>query len=306
MSSRQVKKIATNKLDDYLKLSRSVVSKPVPHVDKFVGVSMALALFGALQTVEAQMVYSGVQNIACALAGNTNRCYANIDLAGGNDFEIHRNHAFGNQFIQVDDVAGGGFAINGFNGNGIGSYAYPYALVANAPIGPAGPWGFGVGQANTLSEINNGYPNDRWTPLPNGTTRFIGIRGVHAGQTKYGWIRLTKNAFGNFTIVDWAYNNTPNGAVLAGNSLVTSAGVSVSGRVLTSDGRGLRNAVVTLTDAGGNVRSVRTSAFGYYQIDEIPTGQTVVIGVQSKLFQFTPRTLVVGDALTDIDFIGAN
>ncbi|HMT08537.1 MAG TPA: carboxypeptidase-like regulatory domain-containing protein [Pyrinomonadaceae bacterium] len=305
MRLKQTKKVATNKLDDYLKLSRSVVSKPVPHVDKVVGASMALALFGALQTVEAQMVYSGPQNVPCNLTVANQRCYANIDLAGGNDFEITRNVVAAQIFVQVDEVPGGGFEINGFNAQFAGGYVYPYALAAGALIGPASPWFTQAGQANSLSD-NGFYPNHKWESLPNGTTRFLGIRGTIGGQTKYGWIRLTKNGFSNYTIVDWAYNNTTNGAVLAGNGVATSAGVSVSGRVLTSDGRGLRNAVVTLTDVNGNVRTARTSAFGYYQIDEIPTGQTVVVGVQSKLYQFAPRTLTVGDAITDLDFIGSN
>jgi hypothetical protein len=44
----------------------------------------------------------------------------------------------------------------------------------------------------------------------------MGIRGTIGGNTKYGWIRLTKNGFGNYTIVDWAYNNTTNASILTG------------------------------------------------------------------------------------------
>ena len=33
---------------------------------------------------------------------------------------------------------------------------------------------------------------------------------------------------------------------------------------MMSDGRGLRNATVTLTDSNGNVRSVLTGSLGYY------------------------------------------
>lgn len=304
MNKRSFKKGLKYSLDNYVELSRSVVARPVPHADKFVGVSMALALFGALQTVEAQMVYSGIQNVACNLAANSNRCYANINLAGGNDFEFHRNHVGGQNFIQVDEVPGGGFELNGFQAQVVGGYVYPYALAAGAVIGPASPWGFQAGQANSMSD-NGFYPNHKWEPLPNGTTRFLGIRGTIGGQTKYGWIRLTKNGFGNYTIVDWAYNNTTNGAVLAGNAIATSAGVSIGGRVLTSDGSGLRNAIVTLTDASGQMRSVRTSAFGYYRFDDIPTGQTVIVSVQSKRFVFNSQTLTISDAISELDFVGS-
>src|SRR5438445_11661629 len=40
--------------------------------------------------------------------------------------------------------------------------------------------------------------------------------------------------------------------------------VSVSGKVSTPDGRGLRNAIVTITDSLGVKRTVTTSSFGFY------------------------------------------
>lgn len=301
MKTKRTEKKSASKLDGYLQLSKSIVSKPVPPTDKALGVSMALALFGALQTVDAQIVYSGTQNIACNLVANSNRCYANINLAGGNDFEIHRNVVGAQVFIQADEVLGGGFDINGFNAQVAAGYVYPYALVQSAVIGPAGPWGFQAGQANSLSD-NGFYPNHKWESLPNGTTRFLGIRGTIGGQTKYGWIRLTKNGFGNFTIVDWAYNNTTNQQILAGLQVPSAANVSISGQVLTSEGRGLRNAIVVLTEASGQTRTARTSTFGYYRLDEIAVGQTVVMSVQSKSYQFDSQVINVNDNLGNIDF----
>ena len=82
-----------------------------------------------------------------------------------------------------------------------------------------------------------------------------------------------------------------------------AATVSVSGRVLSSDGRGLSNAVVSLTDSNGNSRTTRTSSFGFYHFDEIEVGQTVVINVRSKRFQFELRVLAIGEDLTDVDFV---
>ena len=83
----------------------------------------------------------------------------------------------------------------------------------------------------------------------------------------------------------------------------TAANVAVSGRVLTANGSGLRNAFVTLTDSSGVTRSARTSSFGYYRFEEVATGQTYVVGVRSKEYQFTPRTINVANELTDVDFI---
>jgi hypothetical protein len=87
------------------------------------------------------------------------------------------------------------------------------------------------------------------------------------------------------------------------NQLVpTAANVSVSGRVLTPEGRGLRNAVVQLVDSNGNIRTSRTSTFGYYRFFEIEAGQTVIVSVTSKRYQFTPQTISLLESLTDVDF----
>lgn len=83
----------------------------------------------------------------------------------------------------------------------------------------------------------------------------------------------------------------------------TAAGVTVGGRVLTSNGRGLRNAIVTLTDTAGVTRRAVTSSFGYYRFEDVEAGQTYVIAVRSKRYQFTPRVISVTDELTDVDFV---
>ncbi len=87
-------------------------------------------------------------------------------------------------------------------------------------------------------------------------------------------------------------------------SVPTAAAVSVSGRVLTPDGRGLRNAVVKLTGSQGVTRTVTTSSFGLYSLENLQSGQTYVISVVSKLYRFAPRTLPVNDNLTGMDFVG--
>jgi uncharacterized delta-60 repeat protein len=83
----------------------------------------------------------------------------------------------------------------------------------------------------------------------------------------------------------------------------TAASVSIAGRVRTSDGRGLSNAIVYLTNTAGITRTTRTSSFGYYRFEEIESGQSVVLGVSSKRYQFEPRVLSISEELTDVDFV---
>ncbi len=84
---------------------------------------------------------------------------------------------------------------------------------------------------------------------------------------------------------------------------VVAAAISIAGRILTTDGRGLRNARVTLVDQNGNSRTALTGAFGYYSFTEIEVGQTVIISVSSKRFQFAPQVVSVSEELTNLDFI---
>ncbi len=81
-----------------------------------------------------------------------------------------------------------------------------------------------------------------------------------------------------------------------------AASVTVSGKVMAQDGRGIRNAIVTMTDASGNIRSYRTSSFGYFTFDEVEVGQTYVFQVQSKRFTFAPQAITINDELTELNF----
>ncbi|MBV9240841.1 MAG: carboxypeptidase regulatory-like domain-containing protein, partial [Acidobacteria bacterium] len=81
----------------------------------------------------------------------------------------------------------------------------------------------------------------------------------------------------------------------------TAARVSVSGRVLTSDGAGLRNAVVNMRDANGRIRTAITSAFGYYRFDNVDAGN-YVMAVSARKFTYQARIISVNDELTEENF----
>jgi hypothetical protein len=82
----------------------------------------------------------------------------------------------------------------------------------------------------------------------------------------------------------------------------TAAAVSISGRVLTPQGRGVSRAQVYLTNQNGEILSRRTSTFGHYRFDDIAAGQTVVISVVSKRYSFAPQVLNASEGITDLDF----
>ena len=84
---------------------------------------------------------------------------------------------------------------------------------------------------------------------------------------------------------------------------VTVADVSVSGRIMTTNGYGLRNAVVILTDAEGGMQKALSSSFGYYRFNDVQAGETYVVIVSSKRLYFSPQVVSVMEELTGIDFI---
>lgn len=84
----------------------------------------------------------------------------------------------------------------------------------------------------------------------------------------------------------------------------TAAMVALSGRVLTAKTRGISKARVTLTDANGEARSILTNPFGNFRFDDVEAGQTYIISVKSKRYQFANETQVVfvSDEITGLDF----
>lgn len=99
------------------------------------------------------------------------------------------------------------------------------------------------------------------------------------------------------------------GVVLGGSSAMsapaTLPGVTVSGRVTAPDGRGLRNAVVTMTDTYTNAtRTATTSAFGFYTFSDVPRVARYTIAVSSKRYRISSRVEdVILDALGNVDFV---
>jgi hypothetical protein len=85
----------------------------------------------------------------------------------------------------------------------------------------------------------------------------------------------------------------------------TAAGVSLSGRVTTADGAGIRNARVTITgNSLPEPRVVTTGSFGYYSFDGLTAGETYVVTVNSQryTFQVPSRVYTLIDNIVDADF----
>ncbi|MBL8183048.1 MAG: hypothetical protein JNL64_15725 [Blastocatellia bacterium] len=99
-----------------------------------------------------------------------------------------------------------------------------------------------------------------------------------------------------------SYSQWTGGELLA----PSSANASIGGRVVTASGQGIRNAAIVVT--GNSLPQpiiAKTGSFGYYTIAGLNVGETYVVTVVSKRFDFSQpsRLISLSDNVTDIDFI---
>lgn len=83
-----------------------------------------------------------------------------------------------------------------------------------------------------------------------------------------------------------------------------AAAATVSGRVTSPSGIGVRNAVVSITDSRGIRRTATTSSFGFYSLVGVNVGETQTISVNTKRFRFTPQILQINGNVSGLDFAG--
>lgn len=135
------------------------------------------------------------------------------------------------------------------------------------------------------------------------------VAGTESGYKLYRWNALTSTAVTPFTLNTAANTVSVTGITsfsdwTIGNLAPTAAEGGVSGRVLTSEGAGLRNATVIITDPSGAQRTALTGAFGYFSIEGLATGVSYTVTVRSKTYQFAPRLIFLDDDIANLELIG--
>lgn len=88
----------------------------------------------------------------------------------------------------------------------------------------------------------------------------------------------------------------------------TAAPASISGRVLTAYGQGIRGAIVTVN--GGDLagpRSLTTGTFGYFRLDGLHAGQAYVISVYSRKYSFieSVRLINLTEDAANVNFVAS-
>jgi hypothetical protein len=141
----------------------------------------------------------------------------------------------------------------------------------------------------TCTISGNNYAFFFTTSVPLGVGQFVTATATATGT-----------AFAPQAVGDTSEFSDAAAVVLAPPS---AASVTLAGRVMSGKNRGVSNASLYLTDSSGEIRVARTNAFGYYQFTEVRAGETYIISVSHRSYQFTPQVITVSEELADVDFL---
>ncbi|MEO7660492.1 MAG: S8 family serine peptidase [Pyrinomonadaceae bacterium] len=155
---------------------------------------------------------------------------------------------------------------------------------------------------NTLEKGRVKILIDSASPFANGKVAVVTVSFDVAATAPNGETPIT---FSESSISDTVAHALPSGYTSGSVSISTptASGVEVSGRVLTPDGRGLRNLQVEITGEDGFVRTANTSSFGLYRFEGMPTGKQYIVSVKSKRYRFAARVFDLNDNLFNVNLI---
>ncbi len=136
-------------------------------------------------------------------------------------------------------------------------------------------------------------------PVPGGSALSV-FNGTNPNGTWSLYVRDDLGAdFGSISS-GWALHLITSGCG------TTAASASISGRVMTASGQGIRNATVVVTgNSLAEPRIAQTGSFGWFTFDGLQTGETYVVTVNSRRFTFSAPSRVISlvDNVVDADFI---
>ncbi|HQU84625.1 MAG TPA: carboxypeptidase-like regulatory domain-containing protein [Pyrinomonadaceae bacterium] len=159
----------------------------------------------------------------------------------------------------------------------------------------------GINQAvqHSQSNVFIGLVPTLWEKTKNSTSQL--------GTVSYGFYNTSTKPGSASVNMSWTSDDIAMIHIAANvNSLApTAASASISGKAVTADGRGIKNAQVYLIDQNGNVRTALTNSFGNYVFENVSAGENYVLNIFAKKFHFTnpTRLINVQNDVSDEDFV---
>lgn len=222
----------------------------------------------------------------------------NITHSFPSDVDVLLVNPAGRKFVLMSDVIGG----SNWTGQ---SYTFDDSAASLIPATGTPP------ASGTFRPTNYGTTDLFPAPAPTGPFLNPASGGVETlASALAGDLGGNPNGTWSLYVTDDA--SSDNGSFGGGWSLAitqsfsqcsqapTAAGVTVSGRVVDSNGRSAINAVVSFADGGGTIWNARTNTFGYFRIANLPAGNDYIVSVTSKRYRFSPVILSVSDSVTDL------
>lgn len=179
-----------------------------------------------------------------------------------------------------------------------------FVLIKTAASGAAGVTG-------SIHGLAGGTAGAQFTATPvpklitagtSGTNQFVYANNSTQTLADFNGTDATGAATG---LTFGAGNNANNTAYIDSlrTAAPTAANVTISGRVMSSDGRTIARAQVRFNDMQGNPRTAVTNQFGYFTFEEVEAAQTYVFQASAKGYSFAPQVISVNDDLTTLTFI---
>ena len=176
-------------------------------------------------------------------------------------------------------------------------------------------WTNGDGDGRVLVMRSGGAPNKfpldgtDYTPGQDlGGGNIIVYSGTGSGASVSN---LTSSTNYQFRLYEYKKNaNTGNNALYqlgnaasgSQNTLGPNAAVTVRGRVVSGNGRGVFGARVSLTNANGETRMALSNHSGYYRFNQTAAGGTYTFNITHKRHTFAPQVLTVAGEINDLNF----
>ncbi len=219
--------------------------------------------------------------------------------------------------IVVAGSANSNFAVIRYNTNGTLDTDFGSGGITTTPIGSPSLEGRTaatvviqddgkiVASGSSYNGSNNDFALVRYNPNGSLDTTFgggDGIATVDFNNSNDGAYGMALDSTGRAVVVGQSGDRFAIARFLGDSAPTSSA--NIYGRVTTPGGQGLRNAVVTMTDLTGVVRTATTSSFGRYTFADVANGQTYTMNVRSRRYRFAPREVSMSGDLTDFDFVG--
>lgn len=196
--------------------------------DKWKAYTGMAAAFLAVNHADAQVIYTDVDPDEVIMNGTYS---IDFDNDGTPDLMFeHLSTVFttsSGTTITLNAAAAGGDLIT----SSTSGYLYPTVLPAGAPIAPSNPnWQLTTSATlGTFASSSNGSIT-AYGPWP-GQTGYLGCRfTAGGGGVHYAWVHVSVDpSVTNITILGYAFEGTPNAAILAGDQGIPSAVADLEG-----------------------------------------------------------------------------